>query len=93
MMMSSNHKDNCQMVERIATLETKQNVLFNEFDDYKDLLRQNTDAINKLSEVVIEHSTIIQQQQQKENSFKSVIFPIIASVGTAIALFVLKIFK
>lgn len=81
------HEDNCQMAERIVKLETKQDTLIDEFDNYKiqnnEAITKNTEAINKLSEIVIEHNTLLQQGQKKESNIGSVIGGIVTGVVTA----------
>ncbi len=81
------HNDNCQMAERIVQLETKQDILIDEFDNYKtqnnEAIQKNTEAINKLSEIVIEHNTLIQQGQKKESNIGAVIGGIVTGVVTA----------
>lgn len=74
----------CQMAERIVQLETKQEFLLTEFDDYKESLTQCTEAINKLTETVVEHNILLQENSKKGDRFGTVFGGIITGVVTAI---------
>ena len=77
-------EEHCQMSERIVQLETKQDVLFNELDDYKQSLTQCTEAINKLTETVLEHNILLQEASKKGDKFGTIFGGIVTGVVTAI---------
>ncbi len=84
-------EEHCLMSERIVQLETKQEFLLTEFDDYKESLTQCTEAINKLTETVVKHNILLQEASKKGDHFGTVFGGIITGVVTAILISILSL--
>lgn len=90
--MTTKHSDEtCIMSERIVQLETKQQFINSELSMYHESIEKNTEAINKLCKTLIEHETIIKQQQNHGNHFYAIITGVIVGVIMIVANALVKI--
>lgn len=89
--MTTHNDETCIMAERIVQLESKQQFMDTELQQYYESIEKNTEAINKLCKTLIEHDTILKQQQKTGNHFYAIVTGVIVGVMMIVVNALIKI--
>ena len=68
------------MEKRIIKLETEQEIIKAELLSYSDALKENTDSIKKLTEILIRHDEQLRQDEHDDATRNAIITGVVVGV-------------